>query len=187
MNNENKELAEQKRMGTSMIAAMWVFFLIILLFFFTDILEKQHNPNQNINSRISSDNIKELSLQRNRSGHYVSAGMINNTEVTFMLDTGATDVAIPMHIADEIGLKAGHKLYYKTANGNAPMFMTRLDSVAIGDIVIHDIRAIINPNTSDDDILLGMTFLKHLEFTQRGNTLMLRQYPDNSASMTHQQ
>ena len=57
------------------------------------------------------------------------------------------------------------------------MFLTRLDSISIGDIEIRDIRATINPNTDDDDILLGMTFLKHLEFTQRGNTLTLRQYP----------
>ena len=173
----NQEHAEQKRMGTIMIAAMWVLFLMILVFFFNGILEKQHNPNQNINSHIAAGNVKELNLQRNRSGHYVTTGMINNTEVTFMLDTGASDVAIPIHIANKIGLKAGPKLYYQTANGKALMFLTRLDSISIGDIEIRDIRATINPNTDDDDILLGMTFLKHLEFTQRGNTLTLRQYP----------
>ncbi len=179
MNEENKEHTEQKRMGASMIAAMWVLFLVILMFFFNGILEKQHNPNQNISSRISTGNIKEIILLRNRSGHYVTTGMINNTEVTFMLDTGATDVAIPQHIADNIGLKAGQKLYYQTANGKAPMFMTQLNRISIGDIEIQNIRATINPNTEDDDVLLGMTFLKHLEFTQRGNTLTLRQYPSN--------
>jgi aspartyl protease family protein len=177
MNDENREETEQKRMGASMIAAMWVIFLIILMFFFNNILEKQHNPNQNINSRINTNSIKELSLERNRSGHYVTSGSINNTSVTFMLDTGATDVAIPEHIADDIGLKKGRKAYYQTANGNAPMFMTQLNSISIGDIAIKNIRATINPNTDSDDILLGMAFLKHIEFTQRGNTLTLRQYP----------
>ena len=186
MSTDNKEHAEQKRMGASMIAAMWVLFLIILMFFFNDILDKQHNPNQSINSGISADNVKELSLQRNRAGHYVSTGMINNIKVTFMLDTGATDIAIPKHIADDIGLKAGHELYYKTANGKVPMFMTRLDSISIGNIEIQDVRAIINPNTEDDDVLLGMTFLKQLEFTQRGNTLTLRQYPNESTRMNYQ-
>lgn len=178
MDEKNKAHAEQKRIGVSMIAAMWVIFLALLMYYFNDILDNQHNPNQSINSRIDADNIKEVRLQRNRLGHYVTTGMINNTEVTFMLDTGATDVSIPAHIAKEIGLRPGRKAYYRTANGNAPMYMTRLNSISIGDIIIRDVRATINPNSNYDDILLGMTFLKHIEFTQRGDTLTLRQYPD---------
>jgi aspartyl protease family protein len=51
-----------------------------------------------------------------------------------------------------------------------------LEKVSIGDISLEGVRASINPNVRDMDILLGMSFLKNLEFTQRGNTLILRQY-----------
>ena len=97
-----------------------------------------------------------------------------------MLDTGATDVAIPETIASELGLPRGPKAFYRTANGAVEVAMTRLDQVSLGDITLSDIRATINPGYRSDDILLGMSFLKHLEFTQRGDTLTLRQYSDET-------
>jgi aspartyl protease family protein len=63
-----------------------------------------------------------------------------------------------------------------TANGTVPVYATRLDEMRIGDIVVHDIRATINPHTSDDFVLLGMSFLQHLEFSQRNGQLILSQY-----------
>ena len=47
----------------------------------------------------------------------------------------------------------------------------------MGDIALQDVPAAIAPGLADGQILLGMSFLKHIEFTQRGNTLILRQYP----------
>ena len=95
-----------------------------------------------------------------------------------MLDTGATDISIPAGLAQELGLQRGATIYFQTANGPAAGYSTVLDSVAIGHIRLRDVRASINPNVQDLDILLGMTFLKHLEFTQRGNSLTLRQYSE---------
>ncbi len=116
-------------------------------------------------------------LQRNRKGHYVSSGYINGEPVTFMLDTGASDISIPASVADRLGLKRGAPLYFNTANGTVMGYSTFLDSVSIGDITLRNVRASINPNVKDMDILMGMSFLKHVEFTQRGDTLTLRQYP----------
>jgi aspartyl protease family protein len=95
-----------------------------------------------------------------------------------MLDTGASDVAIPEDIAREIGLKRGRAMIYQTANGPATVYATRLNEISLGDIHLKNIRATINPNYQSNDILLGMSFLKHLEFTQRGDQLTLRQYHD---------
>ena len=100
--------------------------------------------------------------------------------MTFMLDTGATDISVPQQLADELGLKKGARILFQTANGKSWGYSTVLDSVAIGNIELNNVRASINPNVSDLDILLGMTFLKHLEFTQRGESLTLRQYPPGS-------
>lgn len=52
---------------------------------------------------------------------------------------------------------------------------TRLDSLQLGDIVLRDVRALVVPGLGGEQVLLGMSALKQLEFTQRGGTLLLRQ------------
>ena len=166
-------------MGSTMIIAMWLILFAILAYLFNGMLEEQHNPNQQLQTIRHSDGVRELSLLRNHYGHYVASGSINQHEVTFMLDTGASDVAIPEAIAADIGLRKGHPLTYQTANGKITVYATMLDEIALGDIRLHQVRATINPNVQGDEILLGMSFLKHIEFTQRGNTLTLKQYPEH--------
>src|SRR5690606_6598259 len=63
-----------------------------------------------------------------------------------------------------------------TANGQTTGFRTRLESLALGEIVLHDVRAIVAPGLGGVQILLGMSPLKQLEFTQRAGTLVLRQH-----------
>ncbi len=161
-----------------MLVLMWLGIFIFLGVLFSDILEKQNNPNQAASTVILSDDIKELVLLRNRQGHYVANGSINSQPVVFMLDTGATDVSIPETIARKLGLKSGPSAIYQTANGPVKVALTKLDKISLGDISLYNIRATINPGYKSNEILLGMSFLKHLEFTQRGNTLTLRQYPE---------
>ena len=165
---------QQRRMGKFMVGAMWLVLLGLLTLFFNDVLEKQFNPNQQIAS-VHRNGQEEIVLERNKYGHYVASGMINQQPVVFMLDTGATDISIPANVARRLGLEAGRPLTYQTANGPAVNYATQLDSVSLGDITLHNLPASINPNVDQDDVLLGMSFLKHLEFTQKGNTLTLRQ------------
>ncbi len=179
MKNEDPEINEQKHLGGKMILAMWAVLLALMALIFSSLLDRQHNPNQNINTITTANGVNELVLKRNRYGHYVSSGNINQHDVVFMLDTGATDVSIPEDIARKIGLKKGRALTYQTANGRIRVFATTLDQISIGDITLTNIPATINPHFKSDDILLGMSFLKHLEFTQRGNQLTLRQYPEH--------
>ena len=161
-----------------MIWLSWLIVLVFLTIFFNHQLEKRANPNQHIDSAIDTNGIAEIVLKRNPAGHYVASGFINNQPVVFLLDTGATDVSIPASVAKRIGLKKGAPLVYQTANGNIRGYFTWLDSISLGDIELKNIRGGINPSMHSEYILLGMTFLKKLEFTQRGNTLILRQYPD---------
>ena len=184
MNNDPDrfEEAQPRRIGVWMVAAMWLIVLWLLASFFSNWFEKEHNPNQNFASAITSTGVREVVLQRNRKGHYVTSGMINGKQVIFMLDTGATDISVPQHIADELNLEKGARILFQTAAGKSWGYSTALDSVAIGDIELTNIRASINPNVKDLDILLGMSFLKHVEFTQRGDTLTLRQYPADSGN-----
>ena len=65
----------------------------------------------------------------------------------------------------------------ETANGVAVGFKTRLNSVRLGDIVVREVSAVFSDGMMDDTVLLGMSFLKHLEFSQRENRLILRPLP----------
>lgn len=162
-------------MGLGMMIMAWVVLLGLGVLFFGDALEKQFNPNQKLDTQYSEAGMREVVLQRNKYGHYVTSGTINGKPVTFMLDTGATGVAIPEAIAQKLGIKRGRPYRTQTANGISTSYAALLDSVAVGEIELRNVQAGIAPGLAMDQILLGMTFLKHIEFTQRGDTLILRQ------------
>ncbi len=100
-------------------------------------------------------------------------GKINNQTVTFLLDTGATHVSVPQKIAQKLGLKRGQPVNVQTAAGVITTYTTVLDSISIGNIVMGDVKGGINPFMKGEQILLGMSFLKHLTLTQRNDTLTI--------------
>lgn len=155
----------------------WLLLLGLLAMFFNNWLERERNPNQHVTTHLNAAGIREVTLQRNRSGHYNVTGEINGYTVEFLLDTGATDISVPVSVADRIGLKRLYETEFYTANGVAKGYGTKIKDVRVGEIALHDLKASINPNVEDEIILLGMTFLKKIEFTQRGDLLILRQHP----------
>ena len=175
MVDNDTDRAQQRRWGGAMIVAAWVGALALLTLFFNDWLAQERNPNTALSTRIGADGLREAVLERNRFGHYLAAGTINGRAVTFIVDTGASDVSVPAHLADEMGLQRGAAQVYSTANGPATNYATRLARVALGSIALENVRASINPNVDHDEVLLGMSFLRHLELVQRGNTLTIRQ------------
>ncbi len=162
------------RAGTFMTIVAWMIFLAFLFAGFDYLISQRNNPNQNVLTAVNGLQ-KEIVLQRNVYGHYVTQGTINNKAVTFLLDTGATDIAIPEALADKIGLIKGRAITVKTANGNVRAYRTHLDSVAIGEIALYDMNATILTNITGKEILLGMSFLKHFELIQKGKELTIRQ------------
>lgn len=166
--------APVQRVGKGMMYAAWLVALGLLTWSFQGWLTEQDNPNRQVESSVSDD-ATEVVLQRNRHGHYQATGQINGEQVQFLLDTGATTVAVPVRLAERLGLGRGPAITISTANGTATAYLTRLDDVRLGDITLHDIAATITPSMGGDDVLLGMSFLKQLEFTQRGDSLTLRQ------------
>jgi aspartyl protease family protein len=163
------------RLGSGMVAAAWIIGLGLLTLLFSGLLSQQQNPNSDLVSHHNGNRV-EVVLDRNRDGHYVATAEINSVPVEVLLDTGATDVSVPAHLAGRLGLKRGVQMLVSTANGTVPVYATKLNEMRIGDIVLHDIRATINPHTGDDFVLLGMSFLQHLDFSQRSGQLILSQY-----------
>jgi aspartyl protease family protein len=164
-----------RRLGKGMIALAWVVGLAALTWLFNGWLTDQHNPNRDPQTAVSAAGVVEVVLLRNRQGHYLADGRINGEPVTFLLDTGATTLSIPEAIARRAGLQRGQPQVVQTANGSVTVYATRVERLELGGIVVRDVRANINPHYQGEQILLGMSFLKQVDFMQRGNTLTLWQ------------
>lgn len=158
-----------------MFVIAWLLLLGMLFLYFKDQQALQFNPNHNPISGFEN-NRKTLTLQANRQHHFVMTGQINQQQVVFLLDTGATNVAIPADIAAQIGLKRGRASVVETANGRVQVYSTRIDTLKLGDIVLYNVPAHINPGMNGlGEVLLGMSALSQVEFTQRDGTLVITQ------------
>jgi aspartyl protease family protein len=158
-------------MSSIMRYLTWIFALVVLTLFFNNWLNERENPNQSILS--TGLNNEPVTLKRNHQGHYVASGLINGEPVVFLLDTGATLVSVPEHLAERIGLEKGRSHLVSTANGTVSVYSTQLDEVQLGHISMRGVRADINPYMDDDTVLMGMSFLQHLELKQVGDTLSI--------------
>ena len=155
----------------------WIIAIVLLMFFFQEELDKQYNPNSQPQVSLNSTGQAEVILKQNRQGHYVTKGSINETPVVFLLDTGATQVSIPAHIAKQLQLESFGSYPVQTANGTVIVYKTQIDQLSIGNIFLYNVAAHINPAMKSDAILLGMSALKKIEFSQKGKQLTLREYP----------
>lgn len=162
-----------KEFSNTMTILAWVTALGLVGLLFEDILSEQFNPNSSPRT-MTSNGQATVVLKRNRYGHYVTSGHINGQQVIFMVDTGASNVSVPSNIATQLGLQRGPSGRAQTANGTVTVYQTVIPELRIGDIRLYDVVGSINPGMEGPDILLGMSVLKNLEFTQRGDTLTLK-------------
>ena len=163
-----------KRAGRVLMVLAWCAALFLATRFFGQWEARQENPNDVVNSE-QGEGFIEVKLVSNRQGHFVASGQINGQPVDFMLDTGATDVSIPAEMAKQLKLEEGFGVTLSTANGLSQGYRTRIDRLQVGDIVLRDVRALVAPGLGGKQVLLGMSALNKLEFTQRGGTMLLRQ------------
>ena len=120
----------------------------------------------------NEDGHAQVMLERDRSGHFLAQGEINGHPVLFLVDTGATDVAISEKAAREMGLEFGPRTTVMTAAGPARAWRTRLDRVSLGTVALDNVRATITPGLGNE-VLLGMSFLKYFHMRQDGNQMVL--------------
>ena len=125
-------------------------------------------------SSVDSNGAVMVVLEQDRNGHYLAEGQINGQPVKFLVDTGATDVALPESAARALGLDFGPKVRVMTAAGPATAWVTRLDEVTVGGIRRENVRASITSGEFNG-ILLGMSFLKHYSLQQTDGRLVIRE------------
>jgi len=107
-------------------------------------------------------------------GHFTGTGTINGKAMRFVVDTGATFVAIGQGDAQRMGLnyKAGELGYASTANGVVQTWKLSLNSVRIGDVEVYNVDAMVMPS-SMPYVLLGNSFLSRFQMKRDNDTLKL--------------
>jgi len=107
-------------------------------------------------------------------GHFVTQGAINGRAVTFMVDTGATSIAMSAADAQRIGLdfSKGRPVRMNTANGVTPGYRVQLDSVRVGDVEVHNVEAIVSQQPMPF-ILLGNSFIGRFSMRRDADQMVL--------------
>jgi aspartyl protease family protein len=164
-------MSNQQNFGRWMIVVAWVLMLAMLTLLFSHWLERQNNPNRQLSVSTDLQGVSSVVLKRNRAGHYVAPGKINGVDVVYLLDTGATLVAVSSKLAEKAGLQPGMPNQSRTANGVVRSWLTEIDQLQLGPITMRGVKASILPNMPAHEVLLGMSFLKHLKLQQQGDEL----------------
>jgi len=130
---------------------------------------------QHFESSASTGTRNSVTLSADSRGHFVTQGAINGATARFLVDTGATTVAIPAGEARRMGIDytKGDRGYSSTAGGVVPIFRVRLDSVTVGDITLMGVDGVVMEGQGMDVILLGNSFLNRTEMRREGTTLTL--------------
>jgi len=115
-----------------------------------------------------------LVLIADSRGHFIDRGYINGKTMQYMVDTGASTIAIGRADADRMGLpyEQGVPVLMRTANGTAQGWRIKLDSVKLGEMEVYGMDAVVAPQ-SMPYVLLGNNLLTQFQMTRRGNEMVL--------------
>lgn len=117
-----------------------------------------------------------LSIPRDARGHFETEGRIDGQRIAFMVDTGASVIALNESSAARFGLRPArgdYKATVTTANGTIKAAPTRLAMVDIGGLVVRDVDAMVLPDEALSENLLGLSFLSKLKRFEYANGRML--------------
>ena len=108
-------------------------------------------------------------------GHFVAMGAINDIAIHFAVDTGATFVSLPASEARRLGLdyRKGEPMLMQTANGVAPAYRIKLDTVRVGEVTVNGVEAVVMESDGSQVALLGMSFLNRMDIRREGEIMTL--------------
>lgn len=147
---------------------LWLLFGSVLVY-----VIYTYTPFQVPQTKVVNNNA-EVTVHSDSRGHFTFHGEINGNRVNFFYDTGATIVVVPEKIAKKLGLRKGRRTISHTANGKAFGYETTLKNVKVGDIEIRNVEGRISPGLTGNQILLGLSFLNHVEISQYRGVLKLK-------------
>lgn len=131
---------------------------------------------QHISSGFQAADVAEVRIPRASNGHYMVSGFINGRPVDFMVDTGASSVAMNLNDAERLGVdfRRGKRIRVSTAGGVVQGFEIDLDKLVIGNITTYKVSATVVVGSFPSQILLGNSFLSQIEMTEEQGVMVLR-------------
>lgn len=117
---------------------------------------------------------RKVVLMADGRGHFINSGTINGQPMQYMVDTGASTVAIGRSDADRMGIKYqnGQPVRMSTANGVAQAWRVKLDNIRIGDVEVFGVEAVVTPQAMPF-VLLGNSFLGEFQMTRTNDQMVL--------------
>lgn len=122
------------------------------------------------------DGIRSISIARDGRGHFQTEGRIDGQRIGFMVDTGASVVALNESSAARLGVRPSQNDYtttVTTANGKLKAARTRLAMIDIGGLIVRDVDAMVLPDEALSENLLGLSFLSKLTRFEFANGRMV--------------
>lgn len=119
-----------------------------------------------------------VTVSPDNRGMYTTVGSINSLPVTFLVDTGASSIAMNAHEARRLGIEFRYKgkpTMVATASGTARAYNITLDKVSVGQITLNSVPAVVVDGDFPLQVLLGMSFLGRLEIQREGAVMRIKQ------------
>ena len=110
-------------------------------------------------------------VDRTFDGHFYLSGTINGRELVFMVDTGASTIAIGEKLAGSLDLGPCRPRQYSTASGSVVGCEARASRVEVAGLRLSDVPVAVLPG--GDTVLLGMNVLRHFRIEQQGGRMSL--------------
>jgi aspartyl protease family protein len=130
-----------------------------------------------VTARKRSPRVLEFQVWRDTSGMYTTVGSINGLPVPFLVDTGATQVALNSGQARRLGIDyrvTGTEAAVTTASGVEQAWRVTLDSVKVGELEVRNVSAVVIEGPQPETALLGMSYLGRFEISKSGQLMTLR-------------
>jgi aspartyl protease family protein len=123
----------------------------------------------------SASSAASVVLSADSRGHFITDGQINGLPIRFIVDTGASLVSIPSADARRLALdyRKGQVGMMNTANGPAPAYRIKLDTVQVGGVVVNGVDAVVMEGAGMPFALLGMSFLNRMQMKRDGDVMTL--------------
>jgi aspartyl protease family protein len=136
-------------------------------------------PNTTLAPLVAQTGVRSLSIPRDARGHFETEGHIDGQRIDFMVDTGASVIALNETSAARFGLRPSRGDYNSTvttANGTVKAARARIAAIDVGGLVARDVDAMVLPDEALSENLLGLSFLSKLKrFEYSGGTMVLEQ------------
>ncbi len=140
--------------------------------------QKQYRMGTAVSTNYSQRDVITEQVMMNNNGMFLSHGSINGHSVKYLVDTGASSVAMSSRDARKLGIQYrldGEKIRANTASGVADGWVVNLKSVRLGKLIEYNVKGVVVDGDYPRNVLLGMTFLNRMKVEKEGGKMTISQ------------